>query len=486
MKRTRCLHKAVPVPPLKRSPPRLAQGPPDRARPQDAARSKPESRNGTPNTHQASKPRYPASLDAALSRPSKMSTFRKGLLFMSIFTGAGFVAYGASLIISYRRLIASYVKSGGSSEDLESQTDLSARFDEIAQSYDDEVGFTEWITGIKNRRKKLIQRARGNVLEVSVGTGRNTTFYAEELDRQRQQALKQKSSSGMWQSAGNVVGVGSSSSQDAPEEDEGIKSLTFVDKSVQMIEVARNKWVREEMHREAIAKKRGMWTTIPGKRGSQLMMDEENLKWIVGDAEKATDIPGTSARAGGGRELEGFHTGVAQSYSGSTRTQSSESSTSSIQQVKAFLGFGNAPTRQQTTTVAVSSPADTPKTYDTIIQTFGLCSTPNPVSLLNNLGRLCKQTSMTSNLQSFGDESDEKDNAPAGGQILLLEHGRSHYNWMNTLLDASAQQHADKYGCWYNRDIGKIVENSELEVVSIRRFHLGTTWEVVLRPKSSD
>lgn len=400
---------------------------------------------------------------------------------MAIFTGAGFVAYGASLLISYRRLVASYAKPGGYPGDLQSQADVSARFDGIAQSYDDEVGLTEWITGIKNRRKKLIQRARGDVLEVSVGTGRNTTFYAEELDRQRQQALKSKSDSGMWQSARNVVGVGSSSPQDITEEDASIRSLTFIDKSAQMIEVARKKWLREEKHREAIAKKRGMWTSVPAKRGSQLMMDEENVTWIVGDAEKANDIPVARARVGEASEPRVRDAAVTQLHSGSSQKLSSESSISSLQQLKALFGFGDAPSNPQAITVAVAVPADTQGTYDTIIQTFGLCSTPNPVSLLNNLGRLCKKTSPTGNSRSSGDESD---NAHADGQILLLEHGRSHYNWMNAILDASAQQHADKYGCWYNRDIGKIVENSELEVVSIRRFHLGTTWEVVLRPRS--
>jgi hypothetical protein len=54
------------------------------------------------------------------------------------------------------------------------------------------------------------------------------------------------------------------------------------------------------------------------------------------------------------------------------------------------------------------------------------------------------------------------------------------------VLDGLAPGHADHYGCWYNRNIGAIVEQSGLEVESIRRYHLGTTWEVVLKPKREE
>ena len=100
--------------------------------------------------------------------------------------------------------------------------------------------------------------------------------------------------------------------------------------------------------------------------------------------------------------------------------------------------------------------------FDTVVQTMGLCSTPNPSELLTHLGDMTN---------------------PAKGRILLLEHGRSHYAWLNRILDNSAPAHANKHGCWWNRDIGKMVEESGLEVVKIKRYHLGTTWWVELKPK---
>lgn len=95
---------------------------------------------------------------------------------------------------------------------------------------------------------------------------------------------------------------------------------------------------------------------------------------------------------------------------------------------------------------------------------MGLCSTGKPVELLKHLGSVTN---------------------PDGGQILLLEHGRSHYDWLNVILDGLAKAHADKHGCWWNRDIGRIVDESGLEVVCVKRFNLGTTWWVELRPPSS-
>ena len=108
--------------------------------------------------------------------------------------------------------------------------------------------------------------------------------------------------------------------------------------------------------------------------------------------------------------------------------------------------------------------------YTTIIQTMGLCSTPDPHTLLTNLA---------AHLDLSNPES----------RILLLEHGRSDYEWMNNILDNAAQKHAEIHGCWFNRDIGGMVEaaarESGLEIVVERRKHLGTTWVFELKPSTA-
>ncbi|KAM0703197.1 hypothetical protein Q7P35_009135 [Cladosporium inversicolor] len=105
--------------------------------------------------------------------------------------------------------------------------------------------------------------------------------------------------------------------------------------------------------------------------------------------------------------------------------------------------------------------------YTTIIQTMGLCSTPSPQALLTNLAA-------------------HLDLEDPDARILLLEHGRSDYAWLNNILDNAAQKHAEIHGCWFNRDIGGMVEaaakESGLEVVRERRKHLGTTWVFELKP----
>jgi len=100
--------------------------------------------------------------------------------------------------------------------------------------------------------------------------------------------------------------------------------------------------------------------------------------------------------------------------------------------------------------------------YDTVIQTMGLCSVSDPVALLRNLGRCVKEEE---------------------GRILLLEHGRGRWEWLNGVLDKTAGKHAEQFGCWWNRDLGAIVEGSGLEVVRCEKDKWlgGTNWVVELR-----
>lgn len=101
--------------------------------------------------------------------------------------------------------------------------------------------------------------------------------------------------------------------------------------------------------------------------------------------------------------------------------------------------------------------------YDVVIQSMGICSHEDPVALLRNLGRAVKGES-------------------EGGRIILLEHGRSNFDWVNGMLDRLAWGHARRWGCWWNRDVGELVERSGLRVLEVKRYHFGTTWWVVAVP----
>lgn len=101
--------------------------------------------------------------------------------------------------------------------------------------------------------------------------------------------------------------------------------------------------------------------------------------------------------------------------------------------------------------------------YDTIIETFGLCSHEDPVKALKNFASLLKPE----------------------GRIVLLEHGRGSYGFVNKILDDRAEKRLETWGCRWNLDIGEILDDSGLEVVDETRTHFGTTWCIVAKKKGA-
>jgi methyltransferase OMS1 len=212
--------------------------------------------------------------------------------------------------------------------------------------------------GYLKLRRKLASQAYGDVLEVSIGTGRNLEYYD-------------------WDFKG-YNGVGKPAKNGGFKRGK-VRSFTAVDKSGEMMEVAREKFS----------------TLFPGILGA---------RWIIGDASEALPPPPKNASERSGN-IEGGK-------------------------------------------------------YDTVIQTFGLCSVDYPVRLLTNLGKFVK----------------EED-----GRILLLEHGRGRWDWLNRALDKTAESHANKFGCWWNRDMERIIKDSGLDIVKVENRHGGTTWWIELK-----
>jgi len=101
--------------------------------------------------------------------------------------------------------------------------------------------------------------------------------------------------------------------------------------------------------------------------------------------------------------------------------------------------------------------------FDTVVDTFGLCSFDEPEVVLKEMARLCKPT----------------------GKILLLEHGRSHsWDFVTKHLDENAEQHAANWGCVWNRDLDAMLEGARdvMKVEVLHRYHFGTTYYIVCRP----
>ncbi|MCJ1431405.1 hypothetical protein MMC27_000757 [Xylographa pallens] len=287
-----------------------------------------------------------AALQGASGSPNTAYRARRGPLMVGGLAVYCVVCYGTYL----------YISLGNTSKTsrIAIAEDVSDRYNHTARTFDKDVDTTEKLMGLGWLRRSLTRQATGHVLEVSVGTGRNIKYY------------------------------------DSPK----CSSITFVDQSAEMIEIARSKF-------------RGML---------DLQFEIQNLGL---HKARILNNPGTD-----------------------TYPQ--------YQSCRFLTQSGHDPI-----------PRPAPGGFDTILQTMGICSTTNPSALLSHLGRLTN---------------------PTNGRILLLEHGRSHYEWLNRILDEHAPAHADKHGCWWNRDIQKIIHDSGLEIVQIKRYHLGTTWWIELKP----
>ena len=103
--------------------------------------------------------------------------------------------------------------------------------------------------------------------------------------------------------------------------------------------------------------------------------------------------------------------------------------------------------------------------FDTVVQTMGVCSCADPSGVLKRVGGYVKK-------KSDGEE---------GGKVLLVEHGRSGWKWVDWVLDRAASRHAVVHGCWPNRDMGGVFGAAGLRVESVVKRGFGTVWGVVGR-----
>eukprot|EP00443_Scrippsiella_acuminata_P066752 CAMPEP_0115464090 /NCGR_PEP_ID=MMETSP0271-20121206/48696_1 /TAXON_ID=71861 /ORGANISM="Scrippsiella trochoidea, Strain CCMP3099" /LENGTH=247 /DNA_ID=CAMNT_0002890969 /DNA_START=14 /DNA_END=753 /DNA_ORIENTATION=+ len=196
-------------------------------------------------------------------------------------------------------------------------------FDGLAKKWDSTVRFDEFMAGINRSRRRLVQRADGDVLEVAVGSGRNFSYYNSAK----------------------------------------VSSVTGIDFSRAMLEVA------------------------DGRR-SELSPIQLRLKLT------------------------------------------------SVQK----MDFEDA-------------------SFDTVVDTFGICSFEAPVEALREMRRVVKED----------------------GQILLLEHGASNWEIVQGLLNRSTQRHVEKFGCYPNRDIARLVKEAGLHIAVDERKHFGTTYSLVCK-----
>ena len=321
---------------------------------------------------------------------------------------SGIFVYG---ITSYTYSYFSAVREDPVAHDLPNQdADVSLTYDNTARDFDSCVASSEFLGRVNWQRRRLAQKTKGNVLEVSVGTGRNSSYYNldytwkdwyantryAELRRRKVEHDARKKAALSEANAGTQLDLGVEidvplispwaearseakelTRAELREKANRVNSLTFVDISAPMVNIARKKFEHK----------------YPGYGPAQFLTQSAL------DTLPSSPMIDTVRKQGG---------------------------------------------------------------YDYVLQSMGLCSTPEPVQLLKHLSRVAH---------------------PDRGKILLLEHGRGYWGWMNRYLDSTASRHAKHYGCWYNRDIGKIVEDSGLVIESCERKHFGTLWVIEARPR---
>ena len=279
-------------------------------------------------------------------------------------------------------------------------------FQKVASIYDKKIDRDEFVMGINLLRRSLLYwHSKGNVLEVGAGTGRNIKYYPKNSSVNR--VILMDKSDLMLQEA------------KAKLKDIANKKPWFSFLSSSKNESSNN---GSSTKNEAAAES----STITISANNS--MDKPQFACIVGDCEKDSSIVGKSS--------------------------SSESKLSNKQQ-------DHQQQQQQRLTSLQQFPSNT---FDTIVDTFGLCSYNDPVIVLRELSRICKPN----------------------GKILLLEHGRSNtYNFITNYLDKHAERHAKNWGCVWNRDIDTLItkdSSSFMKIDTYHTFHFGTTYYMVCSP----
>lgn len=104
------------------------------------------------------------------------------------------------------------------------------------------------------------------------------------------------------------------------------------------------------------------------------------------------------------------------------------------------------------------------ESFDTVVDTFGICSYEKPLETLQELKRVLKE----------------------GGVLLLLEHGEGTWVYFNKKIERSLLRHVWKFGCYYNRPIRQLVSEAGFDIVLEKRRTFGTTYLIVAKKPAGE
>jgi ubiquinone/menaquinone biosynthesis C-methylase UbiE len=98
--------------------------------------------------------------------------------------------------------------------------------------------------------------------------------------------------------------------------------------------------------------------------------------------------------------------------------------------------------------------------FDTVISSLSTCSFYNPLTALQEMQRVCKPD----------------------GQILLIEHGRSTWNWIGRYQDRHVNQMIEQGGCRWNQEPQELVKEAGLNIIGAERAFLGIFHTMIISP----
>jgi ubiquinone/menaquinone biosynthesis C-methylase UbiE len=101
------------------------------------------------------------------------------------------------------------------------------------------------------------------------------------------------------------------------------------------------------------------------------------------------------------------------------------------------------------------------ESFDTVVSTLSTCTFPDPIQALREMGRVCR----------------------TGGQILLLEHGRSSWDWLANYQERHAFGHSQaNAGCRWHQEPLDLVRAAGLQIRNSKRSRLGIFHSIVATP----
>jgi len=99
-------------------------------------------------------------------------------------------------------------------------------------------------------------------------------------------------------------------------------------------------------------------------------------------------------------------------------------------------------------------------TFDTVISTLSTCSFFDPIKALQEIRRVCKPD----------------------GKILLIEHGRSSWQWLGEYQDRHVHQQIEMGGCRWNQEPQELVKEAGLKIVHADRALFGIFHTLTVSP----